>query len=110
MTFARVILLISALTFGIYGLICLADPSIVTGFAGIEPAGAPGWTELRAMYGGLEAAFGFFLLIAFLRQELEWPGLLALAILTAGLASGRIVGLLTHGGADAHLDRAAKQQ
>ncbi len=55
---------------------------------------ATGATEIRAMYGGLQAAIGAMCVIAFLRPHLAGSVLFALAFLTGGLVFARIFGLI----------------
>lgn len=55
---------------------------------------ATGRTDLRATYGGLELGFGIFLVICVLKQRWTRPGLVALALSTAGFATGRLAGLI----------------
>jgi len=51
-----------------------------------------GTIELRAMYGGLEAALGMLCLFAALRTDLVRPALICLAFLCSGLALARLSG------------------
>lgn len=81
-----------------YGLYCLARPGFLRGAAGIAIESPTGSTELRAMYGGLQAAIGALSLAALLHRDLERCALTALAFLAAGLFCGRVVGVLVDGG------------
>ena len=54
-------------------------------------------TEVRAMYGGLQAAIGCLTLGGLLRASLVRPALLTVAFLTTGLASTRLAGVLIDG-------------
>ena len=52
----RIFLLLSALLWLPYGIYCWLHPSYLAEAAGVVFQGS---TELRAMYGGLQAALGF---------------------------------------------------
>jgi hypothetical protein len=90
---ARIFLGLSALVWLPYGLWCLFDPAQLAETAGVAFVSATGSTELRAMYGGLEAALGALALAGVLRASFERPALVALLFLTAGLASARLSGM-----------------
>jgi Domain of unknown function (DUF4345) len=85
-----------------YGLYCLADPGFLREAAGIASESPTGSTELRAMYGGLQAAVGALALAGFLRRDLLRPALIALAALPAGLFTARVVGVIVDGGVSAY--------
>jgi hypothetical protein len=99
---ARVFLALSALVWLPYGLWCFASPGFLEGAAGVASTSATGSTELRAMYGGLQAALGALALGGLLRPALRRPALLALGFLTAGLALARLGGLALDGSASAY--------
>ena len=99
---ARIFLALSVLIWLPYGIWCLLDPAQLAGSAGVSFVSATGSTELRAMYGGLQAGLGALALGGVLRASLERPALLALLFLTAGLASARIAGLALDGSASTY--------
>jgi hypothetical protein len=76
-----------------YGLYCLAQPSSLAATAGVVSASHTGTVELRAMYGGLQAALGVLCLLAVLRADLIRPALICLAFLCSGLALARLSGV-----------------
>lgn len=92
----------NALLWLLYGLYCLADPGFLRGAAGVASESPTGTTELRAMYGGLQAAIGGLALAALLRPSLVRPALVALAVLPAGLFSARVIGVAIDGGLSAY--------
>jgi hypothetical protein len=94
----RIFLLLSALVWLPYGLYCLVDPSSLAASAGIVAQSATATTELRAMYGGLQAALGVLALLGVFADHLRRPALIAIGFLTAGLASTRLLGVLIDGG------------
>lgn len=81
-----------------YGLYCLAVPGSLAEAAGVTATTATGTTELRAMYGGLQAAIGLLALAAVLRRDLERTALTALAFLAGGLFTARLCGAFADGG------------
>lgn len=94
---ARIFLGLSALVWLPYGLWCLLNPAQLADTAGVAFQSATGCTELRAMYGGLQAGLGALALGGALRASLERPALIALLFLTAGLASARMTGVALDG-------------
>jgi hypothetical protein len=98
----RVFLTASALVWLPYGLFCFAQPSFLIEAAGISASSTTGTTELRAMYGGLQAALGALAAVALLRPALVRPALVTLAFLTAGLAAGRLGGVGLDGGVSSY--------
>ncbi len=75
-----------------YGLYCFAQPGFLVDAAGVAAATATGTTELRAMYGGLQAGLGALALAALLRPGLVRPALVAFAFLGGGLCISRLAG------------------
>jgi hypothetical protein len=98
----RIFLAASALVWLPYGIYCFFQPAALGEFAGVTATSATGSTEVRAMYGGLQAAIGAFALLALLRDGLVKPVLLMLAFLCTGLALGRLGGILSDGGLSAY--------
>jgi hypothetical protein len=94
----RVFLAANALLWLPYGLYCLAQPQMLAEVAGVAAVSPTGVTELRAMYGGLQAAIGALALVAALRRDLQRTALVALAFLAGGLFSARALGALVDGG------------
>jgi hypothetical protein len=81
-----------------YGLYCFAEPSFLGEAAGVVGQTATGTTEIRAMYGGLQAGIGLLCLLALLRSAFARPTLIMLAFLTGGLFTARAAGLVLDGG------------
>jgi hypothetical protein len=97
MTFARIWLGLNGLLFLVYGLVCLLDPAVPAGYAGMTLPGASARTEVAAMYGGLQAGLGAWLVWSALRPDRVPTALPVLAVLTGSLATGRAFGLAAHG-------------
>jgi len=89
---ARLFLLVCAIVWLPYGLYCLAQPDSLATAAGVVSASHTGTIELRAMYGGLQAAVGTLCLFAAVRAGLVRPALICLAFLCSGLALARLSG------------------
>ena len=94
---AKIFLGFSTLVWLPYGLYCLAQPGYLHDAAGVAIASTTGRIELRAMYGGLQAAIGLLALGGMVRAALTRPALTTLAFLCAGLASTRTLGALADG-------------
>lgn len=90
----RIFLAFSAALWLPYGLYCFVDPGYLAEAAGVAAGSATGTTELRAMYGGLQAAIGALALASLFRAPLRQPALLCIAFLCAGLFTARLAGAL----------------
>ena len=88
---------LSALVWLPYGLYCFVAPTALAALAGVTFTTATGATELRAMYGGLQAALGLLAFAGLQRASLTRPALITLATVTAGLGSARLLGALSDG-------------
>ena len=95
--FARVFLGLNTLIWLPYGIMCFLDPALLAEAAGVSAASATGTTELRAMYGGLQASIGVWAGLAAWRPSLARGALTALVVLPAGLASTRLAGAAIDG-------------
>lgn len=83
----------SALLWLGYGIFCFFQPGFLMQAAGVSATSATATTELRAMYGGLEAGIGALAALALVRPSLRRPALLTLLFLCAGLGSTRLLGV-----------------
>lgn len=88
----KVLLVVLGAAFFPYGLYCFAVPGFLGDAAGVIATTPTGTVEIRAMYGGLQAAFGLFLLAAARDPRLTLAGLAATAFVMPGLASARLLG------------------
>ena len=98
MTMAKVFLSITGLLFLPYGLYCVVEPGILTQYTGMGLSDNTAKIEVRAMYGGLQAAMGLFFLVCVANKDLTRPGLLVAVFCLGGLATARTFGLLVDGG------------
>jgi hypothetical protein len=94
---AKLFLGLSALIWFPYGLYCFFAPTALAGSAGVTFSTPTGVTELRAMYGGLQAALGLLAFAGMQRVSLRRPALVTLLTVTAGLGSARLLGALSDG-------------
>ena len=94
---ARLFLGFSTLVWLPYGLYCLVQPGYLHDAAGVAIASTTGRIELRAMYGGLQAAIGLLALAGVLRVGLTRTALTTLGTLCAGLATARTLGVVVDG-------------
>lgn len=98
----RLFLGFSALVWLPYGVFCVFQPSFLAKAAGVIASSATAVTEIRAMYGGLEAGIGALCLCAVLRPSLVRPALLMLSFICGGLGLTRILGLVLDGSASGY--------
>jgi hypothetical protein len=94
---ARTYLILAGLIWFAYGIYMLLAPETLAVTAGLSATNTTGTIELRAMYGGLEAAVGVLALVAGLRSSMRRAGLAALAFACTGMASGRLGSALVAG-------------
>ncbi|MEE8581922.1 MAG: DUF4345 domain-containing protein [Myxococcota bacterium] len=94
----QIFLGVSAAVWLSYGLFCFAQPGFLSEAAGVTANTATAGAELRAMYGGLQAAIGCLMLAAIFRPGLRGTALVTLLFLCSGLALGRLGGALLEAG------------
>jgi len=99
MNATKLYLSISALIWLPYGLYCVFSPEYLDGAAGVVGATPTGTTEIRAMYGGLQASIGVMCAVALARAEMSRSAIIAIAFLTSGLFLARFAGFVIDGSA-----------
>lgn len=77
-----------------FGLYYFFQPEALAELAGVVATTPTAKTEIRAMYGGLEAAIGALAVTALVWPRLMEGVLVAMAVLTGGLGSTRLLGVL----------------
>jgi len=97
MTAPRLILALSALAFLAFGLAFLVSPAPMAALVHITVLSPTAHTEIRAMYGGLEIGLGVVLLTLLGRQDHVVVGLRVALFAFAGMALGRLAGLVVDG-------------
>jgi hypothetical protein len=102
LTATRVFIGFSVFAWLPYGVFSFFQPTFLGEVAGVMATTPTATTEIRAMYGGLEAAIGVLCAAALVRSALVQPALIMLAFLSGGLASTRALGLLLDGGASGY--------
>jgi hypothetical protein len=80
-----------------YGLYCFINPEALAETAGVTATTATGTIELRAMYGGLQAAVGSLALAGSLRDAWQRAALMGLFFVCAGLGSARLLAAVSAG-------------
>lgn len=85
-----------------YGIYCAFTPGFLEGAAGLAASSSTGMTEIRAMYGGLQAGIGLLCLAALFRPDWMKSAILMLCFLTGGLALTRAFGLAIDGDASGY--------
>ena len=103
MALSRFVLIVTGISFFGYAVACFLYPVDVAGrFTGYGLEAAAGMVEIRAMYGGLQAGFGVFCLLAGFRQDWTRSGLTAIACVMGGLVLTRSIAMGIHGPAGAN--------
>ena len=77
-----------------YALLYLLNPDFLAGVAGVSSTSPTGMSEVRAMYGGLQAGIGILALLGAARPAFTRPALLMLLYLASGLGLARLVGVM----------------
>ena len=90
----KIILWLSALALGLYGVACFFDAGLASGYAGFELLNDDARAEMIAMYGGVQIAIGVFCAIAIFNSQHQRSAVLLVALLFGGLALGRLFGLI----------------
>lgn len=80
-----------------YGVYCVFVPESLAEVAGVAASTSTGTTELRAMYGGLQAALGMLSAFALFRTTAAPAAATALCFVAAGLFLGRLIGFALDG-------------
>ena len=99
---AKALLWFNSIGFVGFGILGLVSPEFVSSLVGYELLREDAVIEIRAQYGGLFLAIGGFGLLAVLRPTLESVGLLFMCFIYAGLAGGRVLGLILDGSAGSY--------
>ncbi len=97
MTWPRLALLLTALGFLGFGAAYLLWPLPMARLTEIPLPSPTARIDFAATYGGVQLALGIFFLLASRRTAWTGPGLFAGAIVFAGLAAARILGLAATG-------------
>ena len=92
---------ITAAIFVLYGLGFTFAPLAMAQFVtDASPTHASAIIDMRATYGGMSLAVGVLLFVLSARAEWLKAGLLAVTIIMAGMALGRVVGIVVDGNAN----------
>ena len=97
MILPRAALILAGLIFLALGVAFLLAPAAMMASVDVALTTPLASGDVRAVYGGMQVASGVLLLLAARRADWVRPGLLAAAVLFAGLFAGRVLGLLLDG-------------
>ncbi len=97
MNVPRTILALTGVIVIAIGVPFLLAPVAMMQTIDIAVASPLGLGDIRAIYGGMQIGAGVLLLLASRRAELVRPGLIAAAILFAGMFGGRVFAMLLDG-------------
>ena len=90
----KIFLGLSVLIWLPYGVYCVIDPGYLSEVAGVTASTPTGTTEIRAMYGGLQAALGVMSAFALIRPAYSQVAAIALCFATSGLFLARFIGFM----------------
>jgi hypothetical protein len=76
-----------------FGLVCLVAPEIPANLVGFDLLGGDAVIEIRAQYGGLFTAIGFFGLWGATQASMQTASAWLILLVYAGLGGGRLLGL-----------------
>ncbi|HMR06493.1 MAG TPA: DUF4345 domain-containing protein [Polyangiaceae bacterium] len=94
---ARGVLVLCGLAFLAVGIAFLVTPVSMAAHVGITLDAVSSKSDLRAVYGGLDAGLGLFFLACAGRRSWVAPGLFAAMLCFVGLVAGRITSLTLDG-------------
>ena len=96
--FPATLLWVMCAAFAAFGIGFLAAPSeLAELFFDAAPTTSSGLIDMRATYGGLSIGAAVFFGLCANRREWLRPGLLGATFVIAGLAAGRVIGILMDG-------------
>lgn len=98
----RAFMWFAGLSWAAFGVWCLVRPQALA-MASIVSTGATGDTELRAIYGGMQIAFGALIVGGAICAAWRRGVLIAMGFLIGGTVSGRVVGALMAGEASSYI-------
>ena len=97
MSFGRVLVWIAGVMFLVFGLAYLLTPASLVEPAGISLSTPSALTDVRATYGGFALGLAAFLLWSALVPKRVAVGLVALALIEAGVGLCRAIGVMVDG-------------
>ena len=90
----KIFLGLSVLIWLPYGIYCIVAPEYLAEVAGVAAMTPTGTTEIRAMYGGLQAALGVMSVFALARPVYAHSAATALCFVLGGLFLARLTGFM----------------
>lgn len=98
----RAFMWFAGLSWAAFGVWCFATPQALA-MASIVSTGATGDTELRAIYGGMQIAFGALIVGGALCAAWRRGVLITMSFLLGGTFSGRVIGAAMAGEASSYI-------
>ena len=93
----RIVLLVIGLLWIAFGVLGLIAPVMIVGAVGLDIGTADALAEARAMYGGAQIGLGLFFVHCSRADGSQRAGLIALALVAAGLCLTRSFGIAVDG-------------
>jgi len=90
----KIVLWVTAIIFFGYGVACLLSPDLPAGYAGLVMTNGDAFSEIGAMYGGLQIGVGLFCMVGAMNSTYFRPALLLLVLVIGGLATARLYSTL----------------
>ena len=90
----KIVLWVTAITFLGYGIACLLSPDLPAGYAGLTMTNGDAFSEIGAMYGGLQIGIGLFCVVGVMNSPYFRPALMLLVLVIGGLATARLYSTL----------------
>lgn len=84
------------------GFVFVPEP-LLRAVVGEVPVASSAWIDMRATYGGLSLGVGLLLAVLSIRTETLRTGTLGVLFLMAGMAGGRIVGMVVDGSPNGYM-------
>ena len=97
MTVTRIFLLINAVGWAAFGLICFIHPNILVELLGANTVSHDGLFELRSIYGGTSLGAAALFFSGFLKEHMQRPALYFIVAYMGGYAAARLGAALIMG-------------
>ena len=97
MTFPRIVLLISAAAFAVFGAWAFVSPASQVEMVEVGVPTATARADTRAQYGGFTLGMGVYLFVCFVRTGWTAAGLAASAVCLSGFVAARVVAVVADG-------------
>ena len=104
MNIPSAVLWLNAIVFVGFGIACALLPAEISELTvGAAPATASAMTDFRAVYGGMMIGIGALLIFTAREPAYQRAGLVAVLLIMIGMASTRILGMLSDGSPNGYM-------